>query len=942
MYLVARALTMITLVFPSYFDWDSDQAVVKSVSSTDSPNSAFHLAGLVLARGGSKGIPKKNLVEINGRPLVGRAIDAMVESAAFTSIWISTDDQDISSWVKREFSKEKISIHNRAAYTATDSATSIVAVLEFLSSHPEIDAVGLVQATSPFVQPSYLKEAATLLHDQHYDSVFSVTRSHQLRWSLIENHSNLKHETTKPLNFNPKSRPRRQDWEGEMVENGMFYFTLRHLLINYQVFQTGSSGYVEIPKHHSMEIDTMEDVELARCLAAKFDQKQTETGTNGQTQLELMAAIDLLRGRQRRYFGYMGNVTHKVDTPESAKSFRSILAPIARTAKRLYIPQKTFKPDPTGPSRFADKIIHKAVQTQIPGLLPALKNSPQFDEIEDCPIYLRSPEFGKQFERSLYHIWLQKQDRNEVCHAVHRHLKAKEKMAKRAWPAKGATQAETEAAAAEQQTFLESLEVDDPKYRARARKRKFQTSYWDPTFNKNLTDPFRRGKNKTPALDSICHEYFGSTEPGVNTCLREYNRRAAFNEDLNAENIDLNEGKEHLRRISLFGTLEEEEKRRGHKHIKQLKEYDQESQALWEKQAKLMISAAEYINKIKQGRRFPTPPREVQRRRKRRDTSPTRSLESSKVESTINIDEYMAKPAHEDTSVKQPPRQLTDVKELRRKMNLDEDHEREKRLVDMLNSDSVEDLHIHGAHHKLVIQHHRLTDIELLHERELLQHHLDRLNNPRLTDLLTRMASAMSLSSSGITMSSEGKEEQGEDDSPTITGFAPAPPPDVGGGDTMRVVVKSADATIAETEEDLDPIGDIPEHELQLIMGEIQDVNADLAIESSSSSPPEDEFEEEGEGETEAQNDEIQLFKKVRKKKDSVAEFMDLTDDFRQQVCKAEAMKGPGKMNPFAEAVCVLYPDGPDKKWKKWKKKTMTVASLRKTLMSAAASKPKF
>jgi len=165
----------------------------------------------------------------------------------------------------------------------------------------------------------------------------------------------------------------------------------------------------------------------------------------------------------------MGNVIHKVDTPESAKSFRSVMSPIKRTAKRQYIPNKTFKPDPTGPSRFADKIIQQAVQTQIPGLLPSLKNSPQFDEMEECPIYLRSPEFGKQFDRSLYHIWLQKQDRNEICHAVHRHLKTK--AAKREWLSKGATQAENEAVAAEQQSFLESLELEDPKYRARARKR---------------------------------------------------------------------------------------------------------------------------------------------------------------------------------------------------------------------------------------------------------------------------------------------------------------------------------------------------------------------------------------------------------------------------------------------------------------------------------------
>lgn len=105
----------------------------------------------------------------------------------------------------------------------------------------EIDAIGLVQATSPFVQPEYLIEAAhKLIHSKtsYYESVFSVTRTHHLRWSVESSSSKIVPvPTTKALNFKPSQRPRRQDWDGEMVENGMFYFTMRHVIVNRQVFQ---------------------------------------------------------------------------------------------------------------------------------------------------------------------------------------------------------------------------------------------------------------------------------------------------------------------------------------------------------------------------------------------------------------------------------------------------------------------------------------------------------------------------------------------------------------------------------------------------------------------------------------------------------------------------------------------------------------------------------
>ena len=69
-------------------------------------------------------------------------------------------------------------------------------------------------------------------------------------------------ESTEPLNFQAESRPRRQDWAGEIVENGMFYFATRQLVLS-GLLQGGRCGYVEIPAEYSVEIDSPFDLAFA-------------------------------------------------------------------------------------------------------------------------------------------------------------------------------------------------------------------------------------------------------------------------------------------------------------------------------------------------------------------------------------------------------------------------------------------------------------------------------------------------------------------------------------------------------------------------------------------------------------------------------------------------------------------------------------------------------
>nr|CAI5853591.1 unnamed protein product [Callosobruchus analis] len=183
-----------------------------------------HIAALVLARGGSKGIKLKNLSQIENQTLLEISLGVLKQVKGLNSIWVSTDHSRIAEIAE----KENVNVHWRSEESATDTASSLLAVQEFLQNHPEVDKIGLIQCTSPFVKPQYIQSAVDFIRDDQ-ECVFSVSRSYKLRW--IE-----KDQKVVPLNFDPSNRPRRQEFKGELVENGMFYFSRRNL-IKQGVFQ---------------------------------------------------------------------------------------------------------------------------------------------------------------------------------------------------------------------------------------------------------------------------------------------------------------------------------------------------------------------------------------------------------------------------------------------------------------------------------------------------------------------------------------------------------------------------------------------------------------------------------------------------------------------------------------------------------------------------------
>uniref|UniRef100_A0A4W4GGW8 N-acylneuraminate cytidylyltransferase n=1 Tax=Electrophorus electricus TaxID=8005 RepID=A0A4W4GGW8_ELEEL len=220
-----------------------------------------HRAALILARGGSKGIPLKNIKILAGVPLIGWVVRAALNSELLDSVWVSTDHDEI----ERVANLWGAQVIRRSPEVSRDSSSSLETIQEFLRLRPEVDIVCHIQATSPCLHPYHINEALKMITDKGYDYVFSVVRRHQFRWSEV----NKDGKNTIPLNINLAKRPRRQDWAGELFENGSFYFYKREILEN-GLQQCGRIAYYEMLPEHSVDIDVDIDWPVAEERVLRF------------------------------------------------------------------------------------------------------------------------------------------------------------------------------------------------------------------------------------------------------------------------------------------------------------------------------------------------------------------------------------------------------------------------------------------------------------------------------------------------------------------------------------------------------------------------------------------------------------------------------------------------------------------------------------------------
>lgn len=213
-------------------------------------------------RGGSKSIPLKNIKPLSGMPLVYWSIKALHDSESVDKIIVATDSDEIESAVS-SFNLPGVFIYRRSAENATDTATTESVMLEYLNSHPLDDSeiFILVQATSPLTQSSHIREAIQKYKEEDLDSLLTGVRSKRFYWN----------DDGSPINYDPANRPRRQDFDGVIVENGAFYISRVKNILESRNRLSGKIGIYEMPEYTHVEIDEPDDWKMVEHAMSKIN-----------------------------------------------------------------------------------------------------------------------------------------------------------------------------------------------------------------------------------------------------------------------------------------------------------------------------------------------------------------------------------------------------------------------------------------------------------------------------------------------------------------------------------------------------------------------------------------------------------------------------------------------------------------------------------------------
>ena len=216
----------------------------------------MEILSIIPARGGSKGIPLKNIVLINKKPLLYSTVKASLKSKLVTRTIVSTDDEHISK-VAKALGSEVIKRPKKLANDHISLEPSISQMLDHLKKieNYKPDIILILQNTSPLRNSKHIDEALTLLKKRNYDSVLSGFSYYTFLWKK------RKDSTVKPLNYNPRKRPNHQKMDEQLYENGALFATTYDAFKKSGCRISGRIGFYKMPIELSYNIDTFDDLE---------------------------------------------------------------------------------------------------------------------------------------------------------------------------------------------------------------------------------------------------------------------------------------------------------------------------------------------------------------------------------------------------------------------------------------------------------------------------------------------------------------------------------------------------------------------------------------------------------------------------------------------------------------------------------------------------------
>ena len=225
---------------------------------------------IIPARGGSKRIPRKNIREFAGKPMIAHSIECALQSGLFERVIVSTDDVGIAQ-VAQRFGAEVPFLRPKELSDDHTGTTEVIAhAITWLRDNGQDPvAVGCIYATAPFVQVEDLRQGLEILESGNWQYVFSATTFGFPIFRAFEKMPNGGLKMFFPEHYEKRSQDFPEAWQ----DAGQFYWGLSQAWVECKQIYERWSTTVQIPRWRVQDIDTLEDWKRAEFIAAYLGSK---------------------------------------------------------------------------------------------------------------------------------------------------------------------------------------------------------------------------------------------------------------------------------------------------------------------------------------------------------------------------------------------------------------------------------------------------------------------------------------------------------------------------------------------------------------------------------------------------------------------------------------------------------------------------------------------
>lgn len=229
----------------------------------------LNILGIILARGGSKGLPNKNIKSFCDKPLLSWTISQALKSNAFNDVVVSTDSEEISK-ISTEYGAYVPFLRPKElAADDSPSIDSIIHAIEFLSNKgKQYDAVCLLEPTSPMRR---VEQISLIIEDyeKKFPNFTSLITVGKVRESL-DLFKTLDGDRLLPYNSSNHSQARRQDLEDYYFPYGVAYIADTKSLIKERTFYTSKCSFYKLESNQCFEIDNQTDFDINELMFKKY------------------------------------------------------------------------------------------------------------------------------------------------------------------------------------------------------------------------------------------------------------------------------------------------------------------------------------------------------------------------------------------------------------------------------------------------------------------------------------------------------------------------------------------------------------------------------------------------------------------------------------------------------------------------------------------------